>query len=82
MTTKADFVRSDELADAAVPVAWLPGLFNVSESTIRRWLRADGIATFPHPTEESRPGMSDLAVRWGDLPSDDKHSTRWNRRAG
>ncbi|WP_136043308.1 MULTISPECIES: hypothetical protein [unclassified Microbacterium] len=79
MTTKTDYIRSDELADAVVPVAWLTGLFKVSESTIRRWLRADGIATFPHPTEETRPGMPDLAVRWGDIPTG-HHRTRWNRR--
>ena len=75
---QADYVRTDELDDAAVPVAWLPRLFGVSERTIQRWMKADDLATFPHPSEESRPGMPDLAVRWGDIPTG--HATRWRRR--
>lgn len=78
--TQADYIRSDELQDAAVPIAWLPRLFNVSESTIRRWIRADKITTFDHPTEQSRPGLPDQAIRYGDIPSTQSHPTRWNRR--
>jgi hypothetical protein len=78
--TQADYIRSDELDEAAVPIAWLPRLFNVSESTIRRWIRADDITTFDHPTEQTRPGMPDRAIRYGDIPSKESHSTRWHRR--
>lgn len=77
---QSDYVATDELDDAAVPIAWLPRLFGVSESTIRRWLRADEIATFDHPTEQTRPGMPDQAIRYGDIPSNESGSTRWKRR--
>lgn len=75
---QADYIRTDEIEDSSVPIAWLPRLFGVSESTITRWLRADGIATYPHPTEQSRPGMPDTAVRWGDIPIG--HPKRWRRK--
>lgn len=78
--TQADYVRSDELDEAAVPIAWLPRLFNVSESTIRRWLRADNLNTFDHPTEQTRPGLPDQAIRYGDIPLKGSHPTRWNHR--
>lgn len=80
MTTKDDYVRTDEIDDASVPIAWLPRLFNVSERTIRTWLEADGIETYPHPTLESRPGMPDKAVRFGDIPLASTDATRWKRR--
>lgn len=75
---QSDYIRSDELEDAAVPIAWLPRLFGVSERTIQRWMDADNLETFPHPSEESRPGIPDRAIRWGDIPTD--HPTRWRRR--
>src|SRR5690606_8014517 len=31
------------LADAAVPIAWLPKLFGVNKRTIERWITADNI---------------------------------------
>lgn len=80
MASQSDYVLSDGLDDAAVPIAWLPKLFGVSRRTIERWIEADSIRSFPHPIEESRPGMPDLAVRWGDIPSTTSHPTRWHRR--
>lgn len=76
---QSDCIRSDQLNDAAIRVSDLPRLFHVSERTIQRWLKADDITTFQHPEKESRPGIPDLAVRWGDLPLD--HPKRWRRRS-
>lgn len=77
--TKADYIRSDELADAAVRVSDLPRLFNVSDRTIREWIKIDEITTFEHPVQNAT-GARQLAVRWGDIPSTSSDTTRWKRR--
>lgn len=77
---QSDYTRTDELDDAAVPIAWLPRLFGVNKRTIERWMKADSLTTFPHPTEQTRPGLPDQAIRWGDIPSQSAHPTRWHRR--
>lgn len=76
---QSDYIRSDELADAAVRVGDLPKVFNVARSTIDAWLTADSIRTFEHPAWDGH-GRAPLAARWGDIPVGN-HPTRWNRRA-
>lgn len=76
MTTQADYIRSDELADAKVPIDQLPDLFGVSDRTIRNWIHADGIELHPYgPSKFGDPHGK--AIRWGDIPTD---TTRWKRR--
>lgn len=77
LDSQRDYIRTDQLEEAAVAVSYLPKLFGVSESTIRRWLRKDNIKTFPHPVNESRPGIPDIAVRFGDIPINKEGTTRW-----
>ncbi|RUQ07013.1 hypothetical protein D8M34_05960 [Microbacterium sp. HSID17254] len=79
MTTRADYIRSDELADAAVRVSDLPKLFGVSRSTIDGWIAKDSIHTFEHPVSEAT-GRPPLAVRFGDLPIDKPGTTRWHAK--
>lgn len=75
--TKRDFIRSDELADAAVRVSDLPKLFNVGRATIDDWIAKDGITTFEHPGWDGT-GRPPLAVRFGDLPIKAEGTTRWH----
>ena len=79
MTKQSDYIRSDELADAAVRVSDLPALFNVRRSTIDEWLKKDGITTFEHPIGEET-GRPPLAIRWGDIPLQAAGRTRWRRK--
>jgi hypothetical protein len=76
---QSDFIRSDELQDAAVRVSDLPRLFNVSDRTIRDWIAADAIATFEHPVQTGK-GRPAMAIRYGDIPSTEQHPTRWHPR--
>lgn len=76
--SQPDYVRTDQLDDAAVPIAWLPRLFNVTDRTIRDWIARDNIATFEHITQTGT-GRPQLAIRWGDIPLS-THPTRWRRR--
>jgi len=55
--TQADYIRTDELDDALVPLDVLRDKLGVSERTLRR--RLEGI---PH---HAYPGGK--AVRWGDV---------------
>ena len=79
MTTKADYIRSDELADAAVRVTDLAKLYGVSRATIYNWIEEDQIATFVYPGWDGtrRPPT---AVRWGDIPVGQPGATRWHPR--
>lgn len=70
--TRSDYVRTDELDEALVPLDTLADLFGVTERTLRRWLDADRI--------ERRPYNGGKAVRWGDIPKPDTNATRWVRR--
>lgn len=79
MTTKSDYILSSELADAAVRVSDLPRLFNVSDRTIREWIKLDEITTFEHPVQNAT-GARQLALRWGDIPTNIAGTTRWKRR--
>lgn len=76
---QSDFIRSDELQDAAVRISDLPKLFNVSARTILDWISKDEIETFEHPIQPGK-GRPVMAVRWGDIPSTKHHPTRWHRR--
>lgn len=76
---RSNYVRSDEMDEAAVRISDLPELFGVSDRTIRGWLAADGIQTFEHPVQLGK-GRPVMAVRLGDIPSSVEHSTRWHRR--
>jgi hypothetical protein len=73
---KSDYVRSDEIADMIVPVAWLPDLFKVDATTIRRWIKKDDIRTFPNPLSDD---PKERAIRWGDLPLS-ANTPRWRRK--
>ena len=77
--TQTEFIRSDELQDAAVRISDLPKLFNVSARTILDWITKDEIATFEYPIQTGR-GRPAMAVRWGDIPSTNDHPTRWHSR--
>lgn len=79
MTSQSDYIRSDELQDSAVPIAWLPRLFGVSERTIREWISKDNLTTFDYPLQAGL-GRPAQAIRWGDIPSTENHPTRWHRR--
>lgn len=80
MTTQSDYIRSDELQEAIVPVADLPDLFHVDMRTIRRWIDADELRTFPHPMHpEGTEGRPPLVVRWGDVQIG-QHHRRWRRK--
>lgn len=78
--TKADYVRSDALEDARVPIDQLPYLFAVSRPTIDRWLAADNLTRYPYNGSEfgDAPGK---AVRFGDmLAARDTTTGRWVKR--
>lgn len=74
-----DYVRSDELQEAAVRISDLPKLFGVSARTILDWISKDEITTFEYPIQTGQ-GRPTMAVRLGDIPSTDQHPTRWHRR--
>jgi hypothetical protein len=78
-STQSDYIRTNELQDAVVALADLPALFGVDARTIRRWVVADGITTFPHPVPPPNANEHRLALRWGDVPIG-QHATRWKRR--
>lgn len=63
---QSDYIRSDELADAKIPLDQLPALFNVSRRTIERWLAAGAFTRHPYAGNDfgDAPGK---AVRFGDL---------------
>lgn len=74
---QVDYVRTDELDDAIVPLEWLPGLFGVTDRTIRNWVKSDSIVTFPNPLLDTRDGQAkEHAIRWGDIPFG-THPRRW-----
>lgn len=77
--TQDDYIRTDELQDAAVRISDLPKLFNVSARTVLDWIAKDSIATFEHPVQTGK-GRPAMAVRWGDIPSTEQHPTRWHHR--
>ncbi len=76
---QADYIRSDELADALVPIEQLPELFGVSDRSIRAWIKADNLEL--HKYGQSTFGdPHGKAIRWGDIPVS-TDTTRWKRRA-
>lgn len=76
---RSDYIRSDELADALIPIDQLPLIFGVDARTIRRWIKADGITT--HPYGASKFGdPHGKAVRFGDIPEESSETTRWKRQ--
>lgn len=78
--TQADYIRSDELQEAVIPVAELPDLFLVDMRTIRRWIATDTLTTFPHPMHpDGVEGRPPLVIRWGDIPIGE-HARRWRRK--
>lgn len=80
MTTQADFIRSDQLRDALVPIENLPALFNVSRSTIKRWLAADKLTRHPYKGSKfgDAPGK---AIRFGDIiDAKDTTTGHWVKR--
>lgn len=78
--TKHDYVRTDQITEAMVPVSWLPRLFRVSRQTIARWMKADNVETHPHPWEKGRDGAPIKFIRWGDIPFMSNGTTRWHRK--
>lgn len=80
MTTQADYIRTDELQDAFVPIENLPALFGVSRSTINRWLAAGEFARHPYNGSKfgDAPGK---AVRFGDIiNAKDATTGHWVKR--
>lgn len=80
MTTQSDYIRSDELADAKVPIDQLPGLFGVSLRTIKRWLTAGTFTRYPYNGNDfgDKPGK---AIRFGDiLDAKDETTGHWVKR--
>lgn len=78
--TQADYIRSDELAEAKIPIEQLPDLFGVSRATINRWLAAGDFTRYPYKGNEfgDAPGK---AVRFGDLlDASDDSTGRWVKR--
>lgn len=75
---QADYVRSDELADALVPIENLPELFGVSDRTIRTWIKTGNIELHAYPPSQfGHPHGK--AIRFGDVPLS-SDTTRWKRK--
>ena len=65
---RSDYIRTDQLADALVPLDTIMTVFRISRRTLEYWCKADEI------TRHEYPGGK--AIRWGDIPT---NGTRWKR---